>query len=227
LIQKVAVAVVIFDLDGVLVDTEPLWAAAKRELVADVGGHWTDNAPAAMLGMSGPEWSEYMRATLGVPLAAPAIGRRVVARMLDHIEESVPVMMGAQAAVRRVAERWPIALASSADRPVIEAVLEAIGLAPLFSAVVSSNEVARGKPAPDVYRAAADKLGVEPADAVAVEDSGNGMLAAKAAGMAVIAIPNPSTGVDDGTLAKADVVLGSIEELTPAVVERVHARSSR
>jgi HAD superfamily hydrolase (TIGR01509 family) len=180
-----------------------------------------------MLGMSGPEWSEYMRGTLGVPLPAAEIGRRVVEQMLSHIGENVPVIDGAQAAVRRLAERWPVALASSADRPVIETVLEAIGLAPAFTAVVSSNEVAHGKPAPDVYLAAAVKLGVRPADAVAVEDSGNGMLSAKTAGMTVIAIPNPSTGVDPATLAKADAVLGSIDELTPATVERAHAGSHR
>jgi HAD superfamily hydrolase (TIGR01509 family) len=227
LIPSVAVAAVVFDLDGVLVDTEPLWAAAKRELVDEVGGRWTDDAPAAMLGMSGPEWSDYMRDTLGVPLDASEIGRRVVEAMLGRIREGVPLIDGAQAAVRGAAKRWPVALASSADPPVIAAVLDAIGLTSSFTAVVSSNEVGRGKPAPDVYLAAVARLGVQAVDAVAIEDSGNGMLSAKAAGMSLIAIPNPNARVAEDVLRKADVVLESISELTPATVERAYADSRR
>jgi HAD superfamily hydrolase (TIGR01509 family) len=213
------VAAVVFDLDGVLVDTEPLWADAKRELVGEAGGRWTADAPSAMLGMSGPEWSGYMRDELAVPLAATDIHRRVVDAMLDRIAAGVPLIDGAREAVTEIASRWPLALASSADRPVIEAVLRTSGLAPFFRAVVSSEEAGRGKPAPDVYLAAAARLGVSAAAAVAVEDSGNGMRAAKAAGMSLVAIPNPYTAVDGEALALADVVLGSISELTPAAVE--------
>ena len=218
-------AAVAFDLDGVIVDTEPYWADAKREVVLDAGGHWSDDAPTAMLGMSGPEWAQYLRDELGVPLPPPEIRKRVVASMLARLRDGAPLLPGAAEAVERIAGRWPLALASSADRPVIEAVLETAGLAGFFKVVVASDEVGRGKPAPDVYVAAAERLGVDPSSVVGIEDSPNGMRAVKAAGMALVAIPNPNTGVGDDVLAMADVVLQSVGELTPEVVERA-ARSA-
>jgi HAD superfamily hydrolase (TIGR01509 family) len=204
----------------VLVDTEPLWADAKREVTDAHGGRWRADAPTEMLGMSGPEWSEYMRDELNVQLPAAEIRAQVVDGMLRHIASGVPLLDGAGSAVAALADRWPLGLASSADRPVIEAVLRATGLAPLFQAVVASDEAGRGKPAPDVYLAAAERLGVSPDDAVAIEDSGNGMLAAKAAHMGLIAIPRPHTPVDPRILSQADVVLDTIGELTPTEVER-------
>jgi HAD superfamily hydrolase (TIGR01509 family) len=210
----------VFDLDGVLVDTEPLWADAKREVTDAHGGRWREHAPVAMLGMSGPEWSEYMREELAIPLAAPEIRAQVVEPMLRRIAAGIPLLDGAGEAVRALAQRWPLGLASSADRPVIQAVLDTTGLAECFQAVVASDEAGRGKPAPDVYLAAAERLGVAPDTAVAIEDSGNGMLAAKAAGMAVIAIPRPHTPVDPAILEQADVALDAISELTPERIER-------
>jgi HAD superfamily hydrolase (TIGR01509 family) len=147
----------------------------------------------------------------------------VVEGMLERVAERVPLIPGAREAIERIAARWPLAIASSADRPVIEAVLRESGLDRFVQVVVSSGETGRGKPAPDVYLAAAAELGVPARACVAVEDSTNGMLSAKAAGMALIAIPNPSTPVDEGALAQADVVLTAITELTPAVVERAYA----
>jgi HAD superfamily hydrolase (TIGR01509 family) len=217
------VAAVAFDLDGVIVDTEPYWADAKREVVLETGGHWSDGAPTAMLGMSGPEWAQYLHDELGVPLAPAEIRERVVARMLARLRDGAPLLPGASEAVKRIAGRWPLALASSADRPVIEAVLDTAGLAGFFKVVVASDEVGRGKPAPDVYLAAAERLGVDPGVVVAIEDSPNGMRSVKAAGMALIAIPNPVTDVGDDVLATADVVLQSVSELTPEVVERALA----
>jgi HAD superfamily hydrolase (TIGR01509 family) len=217
------VAAVVFDLDGVLVDTEPLWADAKHELVREAGGRWSPDAPTAMLGMSGPEWSQYMRDELAVPLPAPEIARRVVDGMLRRLEADVPVIAGARDAVTAIAARWPLALASSADRPVIEAALQSAGLAQLFDVIVPSEAAGRGKPAPDVYLAAAAGLGVQPDAAVAIEDSANGMRSAKAAGMGLIAIPNPHTAVDPAALALADVLLDTITELNPETVERAGA----
>ncbi|HEX4735703.1 MAG TPA: HAD family phosphatase [Thermoleophilaceae bacterium] len=218
--MSTAVAAVAFDLDGVIVDTEPFWADAKREVVLEAGGKWKDDAPTAMLGMSGPEWAHYLRDELGVPLSGSEIRERVVGLMLARLRGGVPLLPGAGDAVKRVAERWPLALASSADRPVIEAVLEAAGLAGFFQVVVASDEVGRGKPAPDVYLAAAQRLGADARHVVGIEDSPNGMRAVKAAGMALVAIPNPSTDVGDDVLRTADVVLGSVSELTTDVVER-------
>jgi HAD superfamily hydrolase (TIGR01509 family) len=210
---------VVFDLDGVLIDSERAWDAARRSLVAEAGGRWRPDATRAMMGMSSPEWSRYLRDELGVPLPTGEINDRVVARLLAGYERELPLLPGAVAAVKRLARRWPLGLASSANRPVIDAVLAALGLADRFAATVSGEEVARGKPAPDIYLAAADKLGVDPAQGAAVEDSTNGLRAAAAAGMVVIALPNRAFPPAAEALSLADLVLGSLDELSPAALE--------
>ena len=214
------VAAVVFDLDGILVDTEPYWAAAKLEVTERHGGRWRDSAPVEMLGMSGPEWAQFMHDELAVALPPEQIRDEVVDSMLRRIAAGVPLLDGARDAVTALAERWPLGLASSADRPVIEAVLDATGLSSFFRTWVASDEAGRGKPAPDVYLAAVERLGVAPQAAVAVEDSSNGMRAAKAAGLGLIAIPIAHTPVDPDALASAGVVLESIRELTPEQVDR-------
>jgi HAD superfamily hydrolase (TIGR01509 family) len=219
MVDAVSIRAVIFDLDGVLIDSEERWARAKEALVRETGGRWKPEASRAMLGMSSPEWSRYLQEELGVPLSPEEINDAVVARMLQDYRRDLPLIEGARDAVLRLAARWPLALATSSNREVIDAVLDASGLAGAFAATVSSEEVARGKPAPDVYVEAAAGLGVPPRDAAAVEDSTNGLLAARAAGMAVVAIPNRAFPPSDEALAAADVVLGSISELTPAVIE--------
>ena len=123
------------------------------------------------------------------------------------------------AAVRRISALWPVGLASSANRPVIDAVLAASGLDGCFAATVSGEEVAHGKPAPDVYLAAAAALGIEPSDSAAVEDSSNGLRAAAAAGMLVIAVPNREFPPAADALALADLTLRSLEGLTPEAIE--------
>lgn len=221
-----AVAAVVFDLDGVLVDSEPVWDAAKHEVTEQAGGRWRESAGTEMLGMSGPEWAEFMRVELGIPLPADEIWPRVVDGVLRRLDAHVPLIPGARQAVEAVADRWPIAVASSADRPVIEKVLDVAGIASLFAATVSSAEAGRGKPAPDVYVMAARRLGVPAEDAVAIEDAGNGMRSAAAAGMALIAIPNANTPVDPDALALADLVLESIEQLGPEAIVRAGAAGS-
>jgi HAD superfamily hydrolase (TIGR01509 family) len=221
--QAERVQAVVFDMDGVLVDTEPVWADAKHALVVEAGGQWKSDAPVAMLGMSGPEWADYLHDELRVPLPPEQIRERVVQGVLERLEHDVPLLAGADAAVRAVAARWPVGLASSADRPVIDAVLSATGLTDVFAASVSSDEAGRGKPAPDVYLVAAERLRV-PADAcVAVEDSANGIRSGKAAGMAVIAIPNPHAPLDEDARSRADVMLDSIAALTPGIVAQAAA----
>ncbi len=220
------VAAVVFDLDGVLVDSEPVWDAAKHEVTEQAGGRWRETAGTEMLGMSGPEWAAFMRAELSIPLPPEEIWQRVVDGVLRRLDAHVPLLPGARQAVEAAAARWPIAVASSADRPVIETVLEAAGIASLFAATVSSAEAGRGKPAPDVYLMAARRLGVPAQDAVAIEDAGNGMRSAAAAGMALIAIPNANTPVDPDALALADLVLDSIEQLGPEAILRAGAAGS-
>jgi HAD superfamily hydrolase (TIGR01509 family) len=211
---------VIFDLDGLLLDSESAWDGARRGLVAEHGLEWPDGATEAMQGMSSPEWSRYVNEELGVPLEPPKISDRVVAHVLDDYEERLPLLPGADQAVARIAERWPLALASSSNKQVIERVMETSGWGEVFQTWVSSEEVARGKPAPDVFFEAARRLGVHPADAAGIEDSNNGILAARAAGLRVIAIPNHEFPPGDEALEAADEVLASLDELTPAVIER-------
>jgi HAD superfamily hydrolase (TIGR01509 family) len=212
---------VIFDLDGVLLDSEQLWNRAKEALVRETGGTWREAAPRDMMGMSAPEWSAYLHDELGVPLDPEAIDRDVVARMEALYRDRLPLLPGAVASVRALAARWPLGLASSSNREVIDLALKEAGVADAFEATVSSEEVARGKPAPDVYLEAARRLGVRPARCVAVEDSSNGLRSAAAAKMALIAVPNLHYPPDPDALALAAVVLETLRELTPAVVERV------
>ena len=208
-----------FDLDGVLIDSEGAWDAARRAVVAQNGGRWRPEATSAMMGMSAAEWSAYLRDELGVPLKADEIDRRVVAHLLAGYQHELPLLPGATAAVRRLARRWPLGLASSADRPVIDAVLAASGLADCFATTVSGDEVARGKPAPDIYLAAAANLDVAPESSAAVEDSTNGLKAAAAAGMVVVAIPNREFPPTADALALSAVVLESLDGLTPEALE--------
>jgi HAD superfamily hydrolase (TIGR01509 family) len=206
---------VIFDMDGVLVDTERDWDRARREVTRAAGGRWLPEATTDMIGMSAPEWSRYIHDRLGAEPDPDEINGRVVARMLELLGEGPPLLPGAARAVRYLAGRWPLGLASSANRPVIEAVLAGSGLAGLFSATVSSEEVARGKPAPDVYLAAAEALGVEPSSAVAIEDSANGLRSAAAAGLLVVAVPNAHYPPGAEALGHADFVIASLDELEP------------
>ena len=212
---------VVFDLDGVLMDSEQLWNQSKQEVVRESGGRWRDEAPTAMMGMSSPEWSAYMRDELGVDMDAGDINRAVVDRMEQHYSEHLPLLPGAVEVVRSLHRRWPLALASSSNREIIDFALDAAGLAGEFRATVSSEEVERGKPAPDVYLEAAHRLGVEPERCVAIEDSSNGLRSAAAAGMAVIAVPNEHYPPDGDALALAAACVHTLPEITPQLVERL------
>ena len=209
----------VFDLDGLLLDSESAWDGGRRALAAEHGRPWPEDATAAMMGMSAPEWSAYMRDRVGVPLAPEDISARVVAHVLDAYGERLPLLPGADEAVARMADRWPLALASSSNREVIDRVMATSGWGGIFRTWVSSEEVGRGKPAPDVFLEALRRLGVPPAEAAGIEDSHNGILAARAAGLRVIAVPNHEFPPGPEALAAADVVLGSLDELTPGVVE--------
>ena len=214
-----AIAAVVFDMDGVLIDSEERWDRARRDLVAETGGRWLDEATHAMLGMSSPEWSAYVRDELQVPLAPEEINRRVVDHLLAGYADGLPLIAGAVDAVRRTAALGrPLGLASSSNREVIDLVLDRAGIAELFAVTVSSEEVARGKPSPDVYLDALRRLGVEPGRATAIEDSSNGLRAASAAGMRVVAIPHPAFPPAPDALALADVVLDGLDGLDERAV---------
>ena len=210
---------VVFDLDGLLLDTERLWDEVREELARERGGQWSDRAQADMMGMSSPEWSRYMHDVIGLSEPPEEINAEVVRRLEALYREEIPLLPGAVEAVQALAARWPLGLASSSNRELIDFVLEVSGLDRLFRATVSSEEVPRGKPAPDVYLEAARRLRASSERCVGIEDSENGILSARAAGMRVIAIPNPQYPPAEHALAEADVVLDSITALTPEVVE--------
>jgi HAD superfamily hydrolase (TIGR01509 family) len=212
------VEAVVFDLDGVIVDSEHVWDEVREELARERGGRWHDRAQTDMMGMSSPEWSRYMHDVIGLAESPTEIDDLVVRRLLDRYATHLPLIDGAVEAVTRLAKTFPLALASSSNRPVIDAVLGAAGLVSSFEATVSSEEVQRGKPAPDVFLEAARRLDAPPERCAAVEDSGNGIRAAHAARMRVIAVPNRRYPPPDEAVALADVVLDSIGELVPEVV---------
>ena len=209
---------VVFDLDGVLVESEQLWDEVREQLTRERGGRWSERAQADMMGMSSPEWSRYMHDVIGLAESPDEIVAEVVRRMAARYREQLPLLPGAREAVERLAARWPLGLASSSNRPLIDLALDAGGVADAFRVTVSSEEVSRGKPAPDVYVEVCERLGVDPARATAIEDSRNGIRSAHGASMKVVAIPNKHFPPDDESLALADVVLGSLSELTVEVV---------
>lgn len=212
------VRAVIFDLDGVLIDSEPLWEQVRRELVAEHGGHWTDEAQSRLMGMSTQEWSRYLSEDLGVRLPPPQVASVVIERMAISYASRLPLMPGAVEAVRRVAARWPLGLASSSSTALIETVLDTAGLRPFFQVTMSTEQVEQGKPSPDVYLAVADQLGVSPGQCVAVEDSSNGLRSAAAAGTRTIAIPHPRYPPAAEALALADAVLPGLAGLSTETI---------
>ena len=210
---------VVFDLDGVLLQSEEVWDEVRERYVRERGGRYDDEVQRAMMGMSAPEWSRYLHEQAGVPDEPAAINRDVVERMLDAYRRELPLLPGAVEAVRRTAAVFPLGLASSSNREVFEAVLELAGIEDCFRATVSSEEVERGKPAPDVYLEAARRLDVAAERCAAVEDSHAGIRSAKSAAMRVIAIPNASYPPDEEALELADDVVESLDDLTPERIE--------
>jgi HAD superfamily hydrolase (TIGR01509 family) len=210
---------VVFDLDGVLVDSDHIWHEVREGLARERDGNWSDDAEAAMMGMSSTEWSRYMHDVVGISDPPEEISDEVVRRMRQRYAEELPLIDGAADAVRRLAGSFRLAVASSANRALIDAVLAQAGLTRYFDATVSSEEVARGKPSPDVFLEAAHRLGAPSNQCAVIEDSANGIRAAHAAGMRVIAIPNRRYPPAADAIALADVTLESIAALTPDVVE--------
>ncbi len=205
---------VVFDLDGVLLDSEPVWERVRRKVVAAHGGHWPPEAQSKLMGMSTQEWARYLSEDLGVGLSPERVADLVIDQMAASYRAHLPLMPDAVAAVRRLADRWSLGLGSSAPARLIDSVLATAGLLDSFAVVMSTEQVARGKPAPDIYLAVTERLGVPPRDCAAVEDSTNGLRSAAAAGLAVIAVPHPTYPPDPAALAQAKLVLASLTDLT-------------
>jgi HAD superfamily hydrolase (TIGR01509 family) len=216
---------VVFDLDGVLVDTEPVWEEVRRAYVAEAGGAWQPDSQRRLMGMSTPEWARYLGVDLGVGRTPEQVADEVIGRMAARYRRALPLMPDAVDVVRRLGARFPLALASSSPRLLIEQVLDSAGLTGDFRVTLSTEEVAAGKPAPDVYRAVARRLGVPATRCAAVEDSANGLRSASAAGMAVVAAPHPAYPPPPDALALADVVIHRLAELTPQFVEPLDGKT--
>jgi HAD superfamily hydrolase (TIGR01509 family) len=214
---------VVFDLDGVLVDSERWWDEVRRGVAAEHRRPWPADATTAMIGMSTPEWARYLVEEVGVPLSPEKTARTVIDRMAERYADGPPLLPGAVEAVRDAAGRGPVAIASSSPPRIIRAFLDATGLLDVVGAAVSSEQAGAGKPDPAVYLMASAALGVAADRCVAVEDSTNGLKAALAAGMAVLALPNPHFPPDPDVLAKATAVLTGLAEL-PAALDRLAAR---
>lgn len=222
------VQAVVFDLDGVLVDSEELWDEVRRAVAAEAGRQWPADATRAMQGMSTAEWSAYLTETVGVPGRLEEVATTVIDRMAARYGSRPPLLPGADEAVQRLGNRWPLGLASSSPRRLIDAVLESADFTSSFRATVSTEEVEAGKPSPAVYREAVRRLGVTAAHAVAVEDSSNGLRSAAAAGLGVIAVPNVAFPPDDNAVALATVIVRSLDEISPQlVVAAAHPRAQR
>jgi HAD superfamily hydrolase (TIGR01509 family) len=214
-------AAVVFDMDGVLVDSEAVWDDVRKRFTEESGGRWLESAQREMMGMSSVEWSRYVRDRLGVPMEPEEISMAVADRVADLYRKELPLLPGAVEAVRSLAPEWPMAVASSSNRHVIDLVLELAGVTDAFRATVSSEEVGAGKPAPDVYLEAARRLGVDPKRCAAIEDSTNGIRSAHAAGMTVIAVPNRDFPPDPKAVGLATRVLDSLEDLTPDLIRNL------
>lgn len=210
---------VVFDLDGILTDSEPVWEAVRRDFVSERGGKWQPDTQRRLMGMSTSEWARYLSDELGVGMSHDEVAEEVVRRMAERYSVELPLLPGAVDTVQRLARRWRLGLASSSPTKLIDVVLSRAGLTEYFAVTISTEEVANGKPSPDVYLAVAARLEVPPDQCAAIEDSSNGLRAARAAGMRVVAIPRPEYPPDPDALAGADLVVRSLELLTVESVE--------
>jgi len=213
------VAAVIFDLDGVLLDSEVWWDDVRRDFVAAHGRTWTADDQRAVMGANSAGWARTMVDRHGLGGDPEHVLRAVVDGVVQRYRrEGPPVIPGVAEGVARLAARYPLAVASSSHPEVIRAALESSGLGQFFGVVVSSDEVARGKPAPDVFVLAAERLGAPAPRIVVVEDSLNGVVAAKSAGMAVVLVPNASVPPQPGASEEADLVVPSVAAVDPEAV---------
>lgn len=217
--SRAPIAAVVFDMDGVLTDTETIWDDVRRGLAAADGVPWPEGATEAMMGMSTPEWSDYLATTVGVRGTPPEVAERTIEEMATRYRQHLPTLPGAVEAVQRLSARWPLAVASSSPRRLIDTTLDTLGITANFRTSVSTEEVAAGKPAPDGYLRACELLGVEPGRAVAIEDSSNGLRSASAAGLKVVAVPHEAFPPAQDALAGAAVVVGGLDEVTVELVE--------
>jgi HAD superfamily hydrolase (TIGR01509 family) len=209
---------VVFDLDGVLVDSEPVWERVRRDVVAELGGRWTDDAQQKLMGMSTSEWAGYLSHDLDAGAPPEKVAALVISRMQSRYQDGPPLMPGAVEAVRRLASRWPLGLASSSPPVLIDAALQGGEVKACFIVTMSTEQVPRGKPAPDIYLEVTRRMGYSPASCAAVEDSTNGIRSAVAAGLRTVAVPHPRYPPEPAALQSAALVISDLSMLTVEAV---------
>ncbi len=215
---------VLFDMDGVLIDSEPVWDRVRGGFVEQRGGRWTADVQRQMMGVSTVVWSTRLTKLLGGSPTPEEVATLVTREMADAYRQELPLIDGAAASVRNMAGRFRLGLASGSPRALIDLVLDLSEMSKHFTAVLSTDEVARGKPAPDPYLELCRRLRVAPSECVTIEDSSNGLRSAGAAGTRVIALPRPGYPPDTEALALSEIVLQSVSELTHELVLNLDRR---
>lgn len=222
------VRAVVFDMDGVLIESEPVWELVRADIARELGHSWLNEDQYAVMGVSTARWTEYMFQRLQPhAMSAQALQQRVIERMEAQYREFLPLRRGAVEAVRRLAARYPLALATGSPMRLARYVLQAAGIEDCFGPVLTSDDLPRGKPAPDIYLAAADQLGVPPSACVGIEDSGNGLRALLAAGMPAVAAPMRRYPLALLLLAQCHAKLVELDELTPELIEHAAAQAAQ
>jgi HAD superfamily hydrolase (TIGR01509 family) len=202
---------VIFDMDGVLVDSEIYWRKSREEFAAALGKVWTTDDQRAAMGRNTIEWAQVMQERLSLDMSLERIMADVKARVIAHYEQRLPVLPGALEAVQTTRSAYRVALASGSPTEIIQEVMRLTGLDSVFEHIVYGDDMPNGKPAPDIYLETARRLGIPPAICLGIEDSSNGVRSVKAAGMTCIAVPSPGFTLPDEILKMADLVLPSLE----------------
>ena len=212
------ISAVVFDMDGLLIDTEPLWFRARSELFQAYGLTWTEADQVKCMGVSTAAWTELMADRLDGRLAPAEITADIVNRMVAYYQAGeVELLPGAQAALELCRSNYPVGLASGSHKRLLAAAVEGMQWQSFFDEILSSDDCATGKPAPDVYLEVMRRLGVQPAETAVIEDATSGILAGYAAGARVIAVPNRHLPPPDEVLSKADVVIDTLESLEAAL----------
>jgi HAD superfamily hydrolase (TIGR01509 family) len=212
---------IIFDMDGLLVDSEPVWDRARKSMADEAGKDWNKEDHKAVMGVSTDEWVAYMIRRLELTLSPQEVQAQVIERMVEMYQAGIPYFPGAVEAVHLAAQHFPTALASGSHRTLIDTVTADAAMQGQFQVILSADEVGAGKPAPDVYLETARRLGVPPEKCVCLEDSGNGILAGVRAGMKVIAVPDSRFAPKQDILDQAHLLLPSLTPFSLDLIKQL------
>lgn len=219
-----SIKAVIFDMDGVLVDSEVYWHLSRVEFARARGKAWTDADQRIAMGRSTVGWAQVMKERLALPESVEEIIVEMKQRVMAHYDERLPLRDGAVEAVRMSAANFKCALASGSPTDIIQHVMKLSGLDQVFEAIVYGDDFPNGKPAPDIYLAALDRLGVNAEDAVGIEDSSNGIRSLKAAGMRAVAAPSPGFPLSPEIVALCDAHIDSLTKFTLGLIRSIESR---